>query len=204
MRANQRWALGLTLVAASVLGWALLEAALPPGAQRAPGPSDSRSSPVFTTAHPSALGAVRDFFERRPAPVQPVAYTHKVHLANGMQCENCHMGVDQGPDASIPGVKLCMMCHQMIATDRPEIKKIAAYQARGEDIPWVRVYDYSQSAHVKFNHVAHIRAKVACATCHGDMRQQTTAQRVVNLTMGYCIDCHKQRRASIDCLTCHF
>ncbi len=91
-------------------------------------------------------------------PVQPIAYTHTVHLAKGLQCTFCHVGVDQGPEARIPGVTVCMTCHQVIATDRPEIKKIAAYQARGEDIPWVRVYNYSESAHVRFNHAPHIRA----------------------------------------------
>jgi len=76
--------------------------------------------------------------------------------------------------------------------------------SRGEDIPWQRVYDFTPSAHVKFNHAPHVRANVPCATCHGDMRQQTVAVRAVNLTMGYCIDCHKQQKASIDCTTCHF
>ena len=114
------------------------------------------------------------------------------------------MGVDQGPDAAIPSVKFCMSCHLVIAKDRPEIKKVAAYQARGEDIPWVRVYDYSASAHVRFNHAPHIRAGVACSNCHGDMLQQTTAVRAVDLNMGYCLSCHTQRKASIDCTTCHY
>jgi hypothetical protein len=188
----------------SALVRAFFRAVLPQVGQLTPGGSASQSSPVFTPAHPSALDAVRDFFERRRPPVQPVAFAHNVHLANGMQCTGCHVGVDQGPDAVIPNVKLCMTCHEVIAKDHPEIKKIAAYMARGEEIPWDRVYDYSPSAHVKFNHAAHIRSKVACASCHGEMTRQTTAQRVVSLTMGYCIDCHKQRRASIDCMTCHF
>ena len=106
--------------------------------------------------------------------------------------------------ASIPGVQLCMTCHQAIATEKPEIRKVAAYLARGEEIPWQRVYDYSPSAHVKFNHAPHIRAGVECKSCHGDMTQQTVAVRTVNLTMGYCLDCHRARKASIDCVTCHY
>jgi hypothetical protein len=164
----------------------------------------AQSSTVFTPAHRTALDALRDFFLRRPEPVQPIAYTHKVHLANGMQCVNCHTGVDTGPDAKIPGVKLCMLCHQAIATDRPEIKKLAAYQQRGEDIPWQRVYNYAPEAHLKFNHAPHVRAGVDCSACHGDMTQQTVAVRKVDLTMGYCIQCHKQKKASIDCTVCHF
>jgi hypothetical protein len=76
--------------------------------------------------------------------------------------------------------------------------------SRGEEIPWARVYDYSPSAHLRFNHAPHIRAGVTCANCHGDVAQQTVAERVVDLTMGYCIDCHQERQASVDCLTCHF
>lgn len=163
------------------------------------------SKGVFTPAHPSATSAIQDFLDMHPKhPVQPIAYTHKVHLANGLQCTNCHVGVDQGPDAQIPNVGFCMTCHMVIATDKPEIKKIAAYQARGEAIPWVRVYNYSDSAHVRFNHAPHIRAGVVCVTCHGDMTQQTTAERKVNLNMGYCVDCHKQKKASVDCATCHY
>jgi c(7)-type cytochrome triheme protein len=162
------------------------------------------TSPIFTPAHRTALDAVREFLGRHPVPVQPIAYTHKVHLANGMECINCHTGVDVGPDAQLPSVKLCMMCHQAIATDKPEIKKLAAYMERGEDISWQRVYDYPPSAHVKFNHAPHIRAGVDCKTCHSDMTQQTVAVRMVDMNMGFCLNCHKQKKASIDCTTCHF
>lgn len=203
MRPVKGIAIALIVVAASALAWAMLEAPSSAGGQSA-APSETQSSPIFTPAHRSVRDAIKDFFNRRQQPVQPVAYTHKVHLSNGMQCTDCHTGVDRGPDAAIPGVKLCMTCHSAIATDRPEIKKVAAYMARGEEIPWQRVYDFNASAHVKFNHAPHVRAKVACASCHGDMRQQTVAVRAVDLTMGYCIECHKQRKASIDCTACHF
>jgi hypothetical protein len=162
------------------------------------------SSDIFTPAHRTELDAVREFFGRHSVPVQPIAYTHKVHLASGMQCVNCHTGVDTGPDAQLPSIKLCMMCHQAIAADKPEVKKMAAYYERGEDVAWHRVYDYFPSSHVKFNHAPHIRAGVDCKLCHDDMTQATVAVRVVNMNMGFCLDCHKQRKASIDCTTCHF
>jgi formamidopyrimidine-DNA glycosylase len=170
-----------------------------------PGPSEYLSSGIFTTAHPTVADAFQDFLDMHPQhPVQPIAFTHAVHLSKGMQCAMCHTGVDQGPEAQIPNVTFCMNCHMAIDTSNPEIKKIAAYQARGEDIPWVRVYNYSPSAHVQFNHAPHIRAGLDCATCHGDMTRQTTAERKVNLNMGYCVECHKQRRVSVDCATCHY
>ena len=57
---------------------------------------------------------------------------------------------------------------------------------------------------MKFNHAPHIRANVDCATCHGNIKDQTVAQRNVELTMGYCVNCHNQNKAPVDCLTCHF
>jgi hypothetical protein len=162
------------------------------------------SSPVFTLGHSSPWEAIREFFNFRNAPQQPIAFTHKRHLAKGVECADCHQGVEQGPDAGLPSVKLCMTCHLAIATDRPEIKKVASYLERGEEIPWQRVYGYYPSAHVRFDHAPHIRAGVNCATCHADMAQQTVAIRAVDLKMGYCLSCHRQQRASIDCVTCDF
>jgi hypothetical protein len=187
-------------------GWIAIEA-LP--TKEPPGALNSSYQPkgavVFSPAHSGIRAAISDFLNQHPAqPIQPIAFPHKVHLAKGLQCGVCHLGVDQGPDAAIPSVKFCMSCHLVIAKDRPEIRKMAAYQARGEDIPWVRVYDYSPSAHVQFNHAPHIRAGVSCSSCHGDLLQQTTAVRAVDLNMGYCLACHAQRKVSIDCTTCHY
>jgi len=190
-------------------GWIVMEALLagtpseiPSGK---PDPQQSQSQGVFTPAHGSVRAAISDFLGWHPAqPAQPIAFPHNVHLARGLQCEVCHTGVSQGPDAAIPSVKFCMSCHLVIAKERPEIRKMAALQARGEDIPWARVYNYSATAHVKFNHAPHIRAGVDCSSCHGDMLRQTTAVRAVDLNMGYCLACHAQRKASIDCTTCHY
>lgn len=189
---------GLIVLGCSILEWSL--SAQGQSTTASPAPSDD----VFTTAHPTVLDAVREYFGIRSTPVQPIAFTHKVHLANGLQCTDCHVGVDRGPDARIPSVNFCMTCHRVIATDKPEIKKVAAYYARGEDIPWQRVYGFEPSAHVKFNHAPHIRAGIDCKECHGDMTTQTVAERKVNLNMGYCLQCHKQHNASIDCVTCHY
>ena len=168
-----------------------------------PAPDDS--SQVFTPAHSSFAEAVRHFFGIRREPVQPIAYQHKPHLEKAkLQCEFCHVGVSKGPVASIPGVKDCMVCHQAIATDKPEIQKVAAYEQRGEEIPWQRVYGWNDEAHVRFNHAPHIRAEVQCATCHGDVPQMTVTRRVVDHTMGFCVSCHQQRKVSNDCLTCHY
>jgi len=202
-RSLNRWFRVAIVGGLIVLGCSVLEWRLSAQGQSASN-SSAQSDDVFTPAHRTILGAVREYFGIRPTPVQPIAFTHKVHLANGLQCTDCHVGVDRGPEARIPSVNFCMTCHRVIATDKPEIKKVAAYYARGEDIPWERVYGFEPSAHVMFNHAPHIRAGVDCKECHGDMTTQTVAERKVNLTMGFCLQCHKQHNASIDCVTCHY
>ena len=164
----------------------------------------ARTSPIFTTAHSSIGEAVRHFFGIRSEPQQPIAYTHKVHLDRAITCDTCHTGVEMGPQARIPDIRDCMGCHESVATDKPEIQKIAAMWDRGEDIAWQRVYGFTDEAHVRFNHAPHIRADVQCSTCHGDVPQMTVAQRVVEHTMGFCVNCHTARGASNDCQTCHY
>ncbi len=163
------------------------------------------TSPAFTSAHPTFLSTVQDYFDMEPPadPKQPIAFTHKVHLAHGMQCTDCHAGVEKGPQASLPSVKLCMQCHQVIDPTNPQIKKVAAYYNKGEEIPWQRVYWFYPSAHVWFWHAPHIHNGISCATCHGDMTQQTTAVRYTTFTMGVCLNCHRQHHAPVDCTTCH-
>lgn len=197
----------LRIVAVMGIGlgtWLVVEHALPAEGQTASSSAQESATGVFTTAHSTATQAIEEFFNDRPEPTQPIAFTHKVHLANGLQCVNCHAGVDQGPDARIPSVNFCMTCHRVIATTNPEIQKLAGYLARGEDVPWQRVYGFEPSAHVKFNHAPHIRGGVPCAECHGDMTKQTVAVRAVNLNMGFCVQCHRQHTVSVDCVTCHF
>src|SRR5580658_5659825 len=171
------------LIGVGVTGIAVLAAfAFPTHAASSSETDDFVTRGIYTPAHPTAIDAFQEFLDIHPEhPAQPIAFTHTIHLLSGMQCVTCHVGVDQGPEAQIPNVTVCMTCHMAIDTDNSEIKKIAAYQARGEAIPWVRVYNYSDSAHVMFNHAPHIRAGVDCVQCHGDMTKQTTAERKVNL-----------------------
>ena len=165
----------------------------------------TEASLVFTPAHSSLREAAMHFFGIRPEPTQPIAYTHKPHIEKAeLQCDFCHTGVAQGPNAGIPGVKTCMICHESVATDRPEVVKTAEFLKRGEDIPWQRVYGWTEEEHIRFNHAPHIRAEIQCAACHGEVAQMTVARRVVDHSMGFCVGCHKQKQASNDCLTCHY
>lgn len=163
------------------------------------------SSPVFTTAHRTMSDAARDFFGMQPKAEQPIAFPHKTHIEKGLTCTDyCHESATKGPVAGLPGVKTCMICHDAIAADRPLIQQIANNQKNGVDIAWQRVFRYTREAHVRFNHAPHLRAGVECATCHGNVAQQTVAERNVDLNMGFCVNCHKQKNASNDCLTCHY
>ena len=161
---------------------------------------DSRQSPrgagwilgVFLLA---GAGAASD---------QPIAYSHKQHLALGLDCLDCHSSADVGSAASIPSVRKCMLCHARIAADKPEVQKIAAYAQRNHEIPWQRVYGFRREALVRFQHAPHARARIGCASCHGDMTQVDTAQRSVKHTMGTCLSCHRQYKASEDCAACHY
>lgn len=162
------------------------------------------SSDVFTPAHETVASAARDFFNVHPAARQPIAFPHKTHIAKQAMCTDCHETVERGPIAGIPSVKTCMICHSQIATDRPLIKEVTSYSDRGIEIPWQRVYGFPRESHVRFNHAPHIRANVDCATCHGDLANMTVAERAVNHTMGFCVNCHRQKNVSNDCLTCHY
>jgi hypothetical protein len=185
-----RWIVAVTAAAAAV-------AAACGG--RPPAPADA-----YTPAHPTFASAARDFFNIRPAARQPLAFPHKTHIAKQAMCTDCHETVERGPIAGIPSVKTCMICHSQIATDRPLIKEVTSFSEKGIEIPWQRVYGFSQHAHVRFNHAPHIRASVDCKECHGDIANMTVAERAVDHTMGFCVNCHRQKNAPNDCLTCHY
>jgi len=168
-------------------------------------PSPSPSADVFTPARATFVAATRDFFSIRPRASQPIEFPHNIHIQKGLTCtQYCHESVTKGPIAGIPSVKTCMICHEAIATDRPLIQRVADFSKRKIEIPWQRVYGYPEDAHVRFQHAPHISAKVDCVTCHGKVGEGTVAERTVDLDMGFCVGCHKEKQASIDCLTCHF
>ncbi|MEE2776314.1 MAG: cytochrome c3 family protein [Acidobacteriota bacterium] len=121
-----------------------------------------------------------------------------------MPCNRCHTGVERGPVAGLPPVSLCVRCHKRFIPEHPEIVKLVEMYESGEPIRWRKINAMPPAAAVQFHHAAHIKAAVACETCHGDVSNMTLAVRVVNTAdMGWCVDCHVENEASIDCLTCH-
>lgn len=172
--------------------------------QTSPASAAAKNSSVFTPAHRTIADAVKEFFFIQSAPVQPIAFNHKLHIQHGLNCTSCHSGATRGPDAGIPSATFCMACHQVIAADNPEIKKLAAYVAKGQDVPWEPVYSFYPTAHVQFWHAPHINAGVSCEQCHGNISQETVAVKTTELTMRFCLDCHKAEGISVDCTTCHY
>jgi len=143
------------------------------------------------------------------APRQPIEFDHWLHVSSkdseapGLECTFCHEHVDKSAHATIPNVDTCMSCHQAVRTESPEIQKLAAFADKKEQPPWKRVYWFESEANVFFSHKPHTRAGVECAACHGDVGQSHRVRREVNQTMGWCIDCHRQRNVSVDCYICH-
>ena len=135
---------------------------------------------------------------------QPIQFPHNRHAAIGLQCLDCHSTADTRAAAGIPSVRKCMLCHEKLATEKPGVKQVIQYAAQKREIPWRRVYGFDPEALVKFRHAPHVRAKIDCTTCHGDMAKATVAEPVVRHTMGTCLSCHRQRRATEDCASCHF
>jgi len=151
-------------------------------------------------------GVVLTRYRTLAAPEQPIAYNHQTHVENGVQCLFCHASAMRSDIAGIPSVKKCMGCHNMIATDNPEVQVLQSYWEQNEPIPWVRVN--RQPDFVYFSHQAHLQGGINCETCHGDVGQMQVARPVLNMDMGWCLDCHlKQSQDKVvrlaDCLTCH-
>lgn len=141
-----------------------------------------------------------DFSER--SPVQPIIFSHKQHAGtNGIPCLYCHRYAPNSRLAGIPAMADCRACHLYIAAEAHEIKKLMGYWERKEPIAWVRVYNLPD--HVYFPHMMHIRANLACSVCHGDVAGMERIARTAGIKMGWCLGCHRQHKASIDCWTCH-
>ena len=129
--------------------------------------------------------AARSLVEVAGAPRQPILFSHLIHAGSfQIDCQYCHADARRSEYAGLPSVERCLGCHKIIgAQDNPEIAKIQQYAARGEPIPWVRVFKVPEFTH--FPHKPHVRAGVACQSCHGPIEQMRvvgarTGPRLIN------------------------
>jgi hypothetical protein len=135
-------------------------------------------------------------------PAQPIAFDHGIHAGDlALDCTHCHQFVEVSRFPGLPSTDVCMACHEVVATDRPEIQKLTQYWEEGREPEWVKVYEVPW--HVYFSHKRHVKAGVDCSNCHGDVTVQTPIRQVRSLKMGWCVSCHRENEASTDCWTCH-
>ena len=125
-------------------------------------------------------------------PTQPIAFSHKIHAGQyEIDCNYCHTGVNISKSANIPAVNICMNCHGVINTDKPEIQKILTAYEENRPIEWVRVHNLPDLAY--FNHSQHVAVGgIECSTCHGPIEEMDVVYQYSELTMGWCINCHRE------------
>ncbi|QDU84057.1 Class III cytochrome C family protein [Planctomycetes bacterium Pla163] len=123
-------------------------------------------------------------------PTQPVPFSHAIHAGElGIDCRYCHNTVEKAGHAAIPPTATCMNCHGMIHTESEKLELVRESAKTGEAIPWVRVHDLPDYAF--FNHAAHLAAGVGCSSCHGRIDHMETVFQKEPLSMGWCLDCHR-------------
>ena len=169
-------------------------------------------------------GAVGLGRQQNYEPVQPIFYSHKVHAGiNQISCLYCHTGPQEGKQATIPSVNVCMNCHMAIneytkgpALTRPdgtevngtaEIKKLYAYAGwdetkqqytgKGKPIEWTRIHNLPD--HVYFNHSQHVVVgQQQCQTCHGNITEMDEVHQFADLSMGWCVNCHRNTKVQFE------
>lgn len=133
------------------------------------------------------------------AAEQPIPYSHKKHVAMGLDCAGCHTAPGKGEAATFPAESTCMKCHVAVKKDSPAIQKLVEYVKKKEPVPWVRVYKLPN--YVWFSHKAH--AKAACAKCHGDVGALDVMVKEKPIDMNSCMGCHDEHNAPNECNFCH-
>ncbi len=143
-------------------------------------------------------------YNKNYQPDQPIPFDHSLHVGTyQMKCQYCHNQVERTKHANIPALSTCMNCHVQVKTDSPYIKEMNEKYQKGESIEWVRVHMLPD--HVQFNHSAHVQKGVSCATCHGPIDTMNVVKQFSDLSMGWCVNCHRQseNKAPTNCSTCH-
>ncbi len=123
-------------------------------------------------------------------PVQPVPFSHKMHVGDlGMDCRYCHNFVDQSHEANVPPTQTCMNCHQLVLPESEQLAPIRQSWQSGKPMEWIRVHKIPDYAY--FDHSVHLAAGVGCASCHDRVDQMEVVTLKKSLSMGWCLDCHR-------------
>jgi len=114
-------------------------------------------------------------------------FSHLDHAPLNLPCTYCHAGAETRMSAGFPSTETCRQCHVDIdEREFPEQERV-----------------YTIPSFIFFSHARHVEAEATCRDCHGDVSQQAVIELARPTTMLACIDCHQERRASIDCNLCH-
>ena len=147
-------------------------------------------------------------------PEQPIAFSHKIHAGdNAIDCNYCHTSARSSKTSGIPSANVCMNCHANVTsgttTGTTEIQKI--YDAIGYDpetrtyiegyeqkpIEWVKIHNLPDLAY--FNHSQHVTVgQLECQECHGAVEEMDVVKQESDLTMGWCIECHRETEVKME------
>jgi hypothetical protein len=129
-------------------------------------------------------------------PEQPIKFSHKIHAGdNGTNCLYCHSSAEESKVAGIPTVNVCMNCHKVVRSGtnsgKFEIDKIYTAINTNSPIEWVKVSNLAD--HVFFSHAQHVTVgRRECQDCHGKVEEMHIVKQIEDLSMGWCLDCHRK------------
>jgi Cytochrome c7 and related cytochrome c len=121
---------------------------------------------------------------------QPVPFSHQHHVGGlGLDCRYCHAGVETSAVAGVPPTHTCMTCHSQLYTQTAMLAPLRESLADNRPIHWNKVNRLPD--YVYFDHSIHIAKGVGCSTCHGDVAKMPLMRQAAPLTMGWCLNCHR-------------
>jgi hypothetical protein len=136
-------------------------------------------------------------------PTQPIPFSHKNHAGDRkIPCQYCHSSARRSTVSGVPPVNTCMGCHKVLPTEKPGTKQIHEFFNDNKTIPWVKVHDLPDF--VRFSHKIHVNSGLECQQCHGRVEEMEVVEQVAPLQMGWCISCHREKNAKLDCIACHY
>ena len=123
------------------------------------------------------------------APIQPVPYSHAKHVGElGLDCRYCHSTIDTA-GAAVPTSHTCMNCHNQIKPNSPDLALIRESFQTGKSVPWVHVH--VMPSFVYFDHSIHVNRGISCVECHGNVNRMDVVTQMKPMSMGFCLDCHR-------------
>ena len=165
-------------------------------------PAPSRRNPRSSRRRARRLGAaVNDFFWVKSKPTQPIEFPHNIHIEKGLACtEYCHEAVTKGPEAGLPSVNTCLICHAAIATDKPRIQQITAMPDKGVDLALAaRLRLPAGRARQVQSRAAHPRQRRMFDVSRRHRASDGRAAQRRRWTWADCVNCHREKKAPNDC-----